>query len=785
MILRLPKKLQLLKIGLPIILAAAVFAVTRLALPVSAATYTYIDIPATQVGTINVVLETGSMNPTDSDCYFFTITGLTDANAQYNGMQFYMGDTGNALRLLAGIGNYNIVVDGTGCATYPDGALNINLQGVTLGAMASGIVSPLRLQNHANVELTVDGTNTFSAGYTLLPGACIGYTTQMLGYAPINVPADNTITINSTTGGRLTTVAGSNSFTNGAAGIGGNGTSMTSNTTLTCINYNQAAGTINIGGNVFIAAKGNASYCGAGGASIGAGGTTAMNDSIIDAIDAAGVLHGGVINISDQATIFTNHRIGSGIAYQCSDDYSEIDTTGIINITNQPFVMHSPSSSDGFDWLLTGASSITGGSLYSTISASAAISGTITDGFSNNVYPLYIPTTLSPSGQNTANTDVDFNPATPSISYTLHTITPAQQAWFTSSGASWPIGNITAQAWLPASASTGSGTAIAPYPGTPYSNVTIGATTTAFADQRPVYATYTQALNNVYNHLYSALPVTNVTTPANQTVLANGSASFSSTVSLANPALSPAYTPIYQWQVSTNSGSTWTNLMNDTGITGSTTTTLSLTNVPAGWNGYQYRLLLQTPTASAPYAGAPITGKATLLTTTPAILTVTQPYLTLTSSSSVNINLNQVTSSLGSNNSVLAVATNVSTGYSLSISIQGNDTRLADGAGHYINSTTSTLTSPLALPTNTWGFAMDNSAAIVGNGFDASYTTPIPNITAKFAGVPANTNPLLIRKTAAANESGDNVTIYYGAHIDMSKPSGTYSGTVLHTAITN
>lgn len=82
-----------------------------------------------------------------------------------------------------------------------------------------------------------------------------------------------------------------------------------------------------------------------------------------------------------------------------------------------------------------------------------------------------------------------------------------------------------------------------------------------------------------------ALPKTSpafVTHPSDQSVTEGGNVDF--TVSAdGNPA------PGYQWEVSTDNGSTW-NAISDGGVySGATTATLTLTNIPLGMNGYQYR----------------------------------------------------------------------------------------------------------------------------------------------------------------------------------------------------
>ena len=72
-----------------------------------------------------------------------------------------------------------------------------------------------------------------------------------------------------------------------------------------------------------------------------------------------------------------------------------------------------------------------------------------------------------------------------------------------------------------------------------------------------------------------------VGTPSDVTVCPNDAASF--TESATGTSLT------YQWQVSTNSGSTWTSLTNTSPYSGVTTATLGISNTTYSMNGYQYR----------------------------------------------------------------------------------------------------------------------------------------------------------------------------------------------------
>lgn len=91
-------------------------------------------------------------------------------------------------------------------------------------------------------------------------------------------------------------------------------------------------------------------------------------------------------------------------------------------------------------------------------------------------------------------------------------------------------------------------------------------------------------------------------------VCATGSASF--TVAAAGT------TPAYQWQESTNSGTTWANINNGGVYGGATTTTLTLTNITAVMNGNIYRAVV---TGASPCGAANSNNAVLNVTPQPAI----------------------------------------------------------------------------------------------------------------------------------------------------------------------
>jgi hypothetical protein len=81
----------------------------------------------------------------------------------------------------------------------------------------------------------------------------------------------------------------------------------------------------------------------------------------------------------------------------------------------------------------------------------------------------------------------------------------------------------------------------------------------------------------------------------------------------------------YQWQLSANSGGSWTNVVNNTMYAGATTTKLSITKATVLMNAYQYRCVVSSSTC-----GGPITSSSAKLTIkiSSTILTTFNPVST-------------------------------------------------------------------------------------------------------------------------------------------------------------
>lgn len=74
----------------------------------------------------------------------------------------------------------------------------------------------------------------------------------------------------------------------------------------------------------------------------------------------------------------------------------------------------------------------------------------------------------------------------------------------------------------------------------------------------------------------------------------------------------------YQWQVSTDGGTTWTNVINNTTYSGATSSTLSISGITPAMSGYLYRLVVNGTCTSANLTSS----TATLTVNNPATITV-------------------------------------------------------------------------------------------------------------------------------------------------------------------
>lgn len=135
-----------------------------------------------------------------------------------------------------------------------------------------------------------------------------------------------------------------------------------------------------------------------------------------------------------------------------------------------------------------------------------------------------------------------------------------------------------------------------------------------------------------------------------------------------------------------------------------------------------------------------------------------QTNLTISTSGNVSIPITPGSSpTLGTASGTVTVVSTDAVGYKLYIRSLGVAT-MTSGANTIPASANG---SPLALGTNTWGYNLDASTNFVG----------------------MTTSDVLIRTGTGPFGSGDTTTVTYGVKIDQSKAAGSYSTTVIYTAV--
>lgn len=159
--------------------------------------------------------------------------------------------------------------------------------------------------------------------------------------------------------------------------------------------------------------------------------------------------------------------------------------------------------------------------------------------------------------------------------------------------------------------------------------------------------------------------------------------------------------------------------------------------------------------------------------------------ITLATSGTVDLSTIPTTGSVYTiNNDEVTVTTNSPGGYTLSISSTSDNAssrQLVGPAPSVFEPATGTAAVPATLGLNEWGFRVDAQA-----GFGSGPTTQLANGASSaltFAGLPLLSTPSVLKTTSTSALSGDTTDVWYGIRATTDNPSGTYTQTVLYTAV--
>ena len=143
--------------------------------------------------------------------------------------------------------------------------------------------------------------------------------------------------------------------------------------------------------------------------------------------------------------------------------------------------------------------------------------------------------------------------------------------------------------------------------------------------------------------------------------------------------------------------------------------------------------------------------------------------------SAINFDDLDASGTLVSKAAKLRVSTNAAGGYNMTLSMSGATTDLVQqGASRQIVGTTTDNVTAVQMRQNMWGYSISDP------------TTPA---TMTYSKVPASTNPVTIRTRNTPTTSSSNPSAYedtaltFGVKVDSAIASGTYSNTVVITAV--
>jgi hypothetical protein len=218
----------------------------------------------------------------------------------------------------------------------------------------------------------------------------------------------------------------------------------------------------------------------------------------------------------------------------------------------------------------------------------------------------------------------------------------------------------------------------------------------------------------------------------------------------------------YGIQYSDNGGSSWSTFSHAP----STATSIGVTGLIPGTT-YSFRVIAVNAVGNSTPSNV-VTGSPT--------------YVSISTNGSVTISVLPSGGTRSSNGShTVTLGTNNATGYVLTLEMISASRNLVNGS-ETIAPVAGTFASPTSgLNVDSWGYRIDG---VGGFGSGTASETNVLASSFTWAGVPAGGDSDTIRSSSEAI-TNDAFSVWYGMSADSAKPSGTYSNTVLYTAVAN
>lgn len=158
--------------------------------------------------------------------------------------------------------------------------------------------------------------------------------------------------------------------------------------------------------------------------------------------------------------------------------------------------------------------------------------------------------------------------------------------------------------------------------------------------------------------------------------------------------------------------------------------------------------------------------------------------ITLTSGGTTNVNVAPTTTGKCTVQSdTPSVLTDSSTGYSLTMTTSTTNNAMTGSSGS-ISASSGTSAAPTTLAMNTWGYRVDSVAGFGAGPTSAQSSGSVPGVS--FAGVPpSNLAGTIVASSSGVANPAVSTTVWYGVCANSSVAAGSYSVVVTYTAVTN